>query len=88
MRGVCLRGDSGSGIREGVTSRSVWYGLVAADFEGLDLIPLSFSSDFRYQVLFDFCHAGGAHGPSDSASDSSASCALHRDEDCILELEL
>lgn len=79
VRGVPFLGDSGSGMREGVISRSKG--------EWLDLMGLSLSSDLRYQWLFeDRCQAGGAQGPSDSASLSSCSWGgmLQRDE-CMLE---
>lgn len=85
VRGVCLYGDSGNGMREGVTSRSVRYS--NGDLEGLLRIALSPSSDLRYQWLLDcdFCQAGGAQGPSDSVSESGSSWGtLHRDE-CMLE---
>jgi hypothetical protein len=86
VRGVPLRGDSGSGIRDGVTSRSrrCSYGLAVRDLDAVD----SCRYDLRYHLLLWFCQAGGAHGPSDSASDSS-SCggALQRDE-CMVECAL
>jgi hypothetical protein len=73
VRGVILYGDSGNGMREGVTSRSLRYS--KGDLEGLLRIALSPSSDFLYQWLldWDFCQAGGAHGPSDSVSESTSS---------------
>lgn len=77
VRGVCLSGDSGRGMREGVISRS--------NGDRLERVALSLKCDLRSHWLLDFCHAGGCHGPSDSASDSTSSCGtLHRDE-CILE---
>ena len=88
VRGVCFNGDSGSGMRDGVTSRSVRYSY--GDRDGLDRAALSLSSDLRYQWLLecDFCQAGGAQGPSESASDSASSCGmLHRDE-CMLDRPL
>jgi hypothetical protein len=47
VRGVCLYGDSGNGMREGVISRSVRYS--NGDLEGLLRMALSPSSDFLYQ---------------------------------------
>jgi hypothetical protein len=80
VRGVCLSGDSGSGMREGVISLS--------NGDLLERVALSLRCDLRNHWLFDFCQAGGAHGPSDSASDSISSCGtLHRDE-CIFERAL
>jgi hypothetical protein len=67
-------------MREGVTSLS--------NGDLLDLIALSLRWDLRNHWLFDFCHAGGAQGPSDSVSDSCSSCGmLHRDE-CMLDRPL
>lgn len=73
-------------MRDGVTSRSkrCSYGLAVRDLDGLD----SCKYDLRYHLLLWFCHAGGAQGPSDSASDSSSGGgALQRDE-CKLECAL
>jgi hypothetical protein len=80
VRGVCLSGDSGRGMREGVISRS--------NGDLLERIALSLRCDLRSHWLFDFCHAGGAQGPSDSTSESGSSCGmLHRDE-CMLDRAL
>jgi hypothetical protein len=80
VRGVCLSGLSGSGMRDGVTSRS--------NKDLPERVALSLRCDLRSHWLFDFCHAGGAHGPSDSVSESCSSCGmLHRDE-CMLDRPL
>lgn len=80
-------------MRDGVISRSNCSWMLGAndlvggallDFERCD----SERYDLRYQRLFSRCQAGGAHGPSDSGSDSSGSGgALHRDE-CMFECAL
>lgn len=88
VRGVCLDGDSGKGMREGLSSFSLRKQEGEREKDGRG--AFSFNMDFRYQWLLecDFCHAGGAHGPSDSASDSGSSCgALHREE-CMFERPL
>lgn len=86
VRGVMRLGDSGNGMRDGVTSRSVRHSKGERDV--VERRRLSLSSDLRYQWLFDFCQAGGAHGPSDSVSDSSASWGMLQRDECMAERPL